>query len=634
MMSLESITADLRRTFFETNLEALSLRSATEDAVRKADPSGRVHVLPDRTPVMVVGDHVLGLPPDEAFLRRTVAETEKINGSLAVFGLGMGHTVRLLRALTEAPIVVYEPDPGLLRTALEFGPSDLGGVNIVCSPHELTQTWTEFSSRSPNATLVRTQGYKEAFADEHERFSEAVQHLIERVGVNARTYHERGRDWILDMFANVDLLEHHPPFMALSGRLAGVPAFIVGAGPSLGKNVHLLEEASRKGLVIAVNSAGKVLAKHSLEPQVLACIESIDLSHLLRDLPYLDHVVRAFSLSAHPATLATGTGPLLPIWEALPEISRPLQDLTGHPGLAVAGSVSTAAFSLAHRLGCNPIVMLGHDLAYTGGLPYAAGSPYEKSRARMSADGRTMELLWDDVLKETHARAGSEVKNREPLYVVEAWGGEGTVPSGTNFTAVRTWLGDAADVLREAAPELRLVNATEGGARIRGFAERTLASVLEELPERNITPHSLVTMAHEAAVPIDRSQMTGWVDSQTRLIETVRRAARRTRRIAECCVRLIRGDDHERSRDGLLRLESAERTLRAAVSVAPIVNAWAHAAIDNVMSTDCSQDDVRERAADGTQQEALLAATIETSVTELQEELGKLRARLLQASIR
>ena len=166
-------------------------------------------------------------------------------------------------------------------------------------------------------------------------------------------------------------------------------AFIVGAGPSLGKNCELLARAAKKGIVFAVNSSALALGRRGVTPQVVACMESIDLSELLSQVPYLDQVVRAFSLTAHPKTMRTGAGPLLPVYEGLPQFA-PLIGLGRANGLAVCGSVSTLAFSLAQRLGCSPIVLVGQDLAYTDGQAYAAGTPYAGSRVKLSADGASL----------------------------------------------------------------------------------------------------------------------------------------------------------------------------------------------------------------------------------------------------
>src|SRR5206468_281911 len=104
-------------------------------------------------------------------------------GVTVVFGMGMGHTVRTLRDAGDGPVVVYEPHPGLLRSVLEFGPSDLGGIEVVCTLHELAQKWPALSRGRAKAVLVRTPGYAEAFPEESRAVTDAVAQLVERVSV-------------------------------------------------------------------------------------------------------------------------------------------------------------------------------------------------------------------------------------------------------------------------------------------------------------------------------------------------------------------------------------------------------------------------------------------------------------------
>ena len=73
--------------------------------------------------------------------------------TFVVFGLGMGHTVRGFRAHGSAKIVVFEPDPGIVRSYFESGPSDLAEVPIVCTVHELTQIWPKVSNGKQGVTL-------------------------------------------------------------------------------------------------------------------------------------------------------------------------------------------------------------------------------------------------------------------------------------------------------------------------------------------------------------------------------------------------------------------------------------------------------------------------------------------------
>ena len=610
---------DLSRAFLQSNLKRLWLGDRTRERVEAAEPQGEVLHQADGTPVLCHRGTLLGSPPDDLALNRSIRQSPK-DGAYIVFGLGLGHTARALRAMTDAPILIYEPDPGLVRRALEVGPSDLGGFPIVCTSHDLTQLWPNFGGNRDNVTLIPTPGYGDLYDREDRDLREALTQLVQRRNVNDATHRVRAREWISDVLENVELLAHSSCFLGLAEKYQNVPAFIVGAGPSLGKNAELVADATKKGLVFAVNSSALALASRGITPQIVACMESIDLSELLSTIPYLDQVVRAFSLTAHPNSMRTGKGPLLPIYEALPQFA-PLAALGKAEGLAVCGSVSTLAFALANRLGCSPIVLIGQDLAYTDGQTYAAGTPYAGSRVRVAADGQRLEHEPSAALKAVSAQPPSE-----PLRSVPAWGGNGSVHSTIAFGTVKHWFEGAADFLSEDRPELRLINATEGGARIKGFQELTLAEVLKGLPERNITPQQLAEAAARERPALSPQELAAWTEQQLLGARAARHAARRVRRLAGSAEQAVAQNDPRSITRAFGKLEQAELGLRAAVAASPFVDGYSWEAVDAVMRRAGSERDSQKSAQSGVRIEAGVAAAIEHSTRELETKL----ARLLQ----
>jgi hypothetical protein len=337
----------------------------------------------------------LGMPLAQS---EVLTQLEQIDNHhvVVVFGLGTGQLPRAVRALYNVPIIVYEPDPAVLRTVLEYGPLELGSIPIISGISDLTKLWRDFAARLVDVRVLTTPGYYSTYPSEVREFVEAIPTLLQRTAISKATYQNRAKVWVEDIIANVELLTHSPPFLTLTGHYAGVPAFIIGAGPSLDQNIHLLGEAARKGIVFATNSGAVSLAKRGIEPQVVCCIESIDASSKLKNLPFIDRVVRGFSLSAAPQTLRTGTGPLLPVHEMIVQYSGPLEELTGYGGLPMSGSVSTIATSLARMLGCSPIVLCGQDLAYSNGRTYASGTGYEESTPRAAPKTRIIHMKWFD----------------------------------------------------------------------------------------------------------------------------------------------------------------------------------------------------------------------------------------------
>jgi hypothetical protein len=360
-------------------------------------------------------------------------------------------------------------------------------------------------------------------------------------------------------------------------------------------------------------------------------MESIDVSHLFEQVSYIDRVARAISLTAHPRSLRVGKGPLLPIFEGIHQLNAPLTSLLGFPGIPVSGSVSTLAFSLAERLGCSPIVFVGQDLAYTDGKAYAPGTPYRDSRVRVSADGQSLEHDWCETLKNTHNQGVNKMQEREPLREVTAWGGTGRAVSTIGFSAVREWLEAASRVLAAERPETRLVNATEGGARIEGFEELTLSDLLATLPDRQITAEMLNADARAASAPLTGEHIATWCVEQAALSRSVRHAARRIRRLGEASQRALDQNNSARISKGFKKLEIAELELKNAVARMPFVDAWSHAAIDHVVevsgSTHTLRDD-HDSALRSVSLELSLATVIEESANDLERELVSLAARM------
>jgi len=616
--ALKATARDLSRAFFESNLDRLWLGERTRERLRATETAAARILQPDGTTALEHRGCVLGTATDDLWLDRAVRESPK-DSAYVVFGLGLGHTARALRALTSAPILIYEPDPVLLRTALEAGPSDLGAFPIVCTSHDLTQLWPTFGGNRENVTLISTPGYGSLYAREDSALREAVTQLVQRSSVNEATHRVRAREWISDVLENLELLSHAPCFLGLAEKYQNVPAFIVGAGPSLGKNAELLADAAKKGIVFAVNSSALLLARRGVTPQVVACMESIDLSQLLAQVPYLDRVVRAFSMTAHPKTMRTGAGPLLPVYEGLPQFS-PLVALGKANGLAVCGSVSTLAFSLAQRLGCSPIVLVGQDLAYTDGEAYAKGTPYEGSRVKLSDDGASLVHERSAALN----AANGKLIAQEPLREVGAWGGRGTVHSTIGFATVRNWFELAADVLTHDRPEQRLINATEGGARVAGFEERTLAEVLSPLPERNITAESIAAAALVERPPLSRAHLAAWTQHQLDGARAVRHAARRVRRLAEAAERAVVGNDPRAITRAFAKLDDGERALRERVAASPFVDGYSWTAVDAVMQETRDHHDDSLSAELAVRAEARIASAVETCTRDFEAKLATL----------
>src|SRR5882724_564 len=170
-MSLD--TAQLKTLLFDDNVARSRLSEPTLTLVQGAPRLASVVELNDGTAAIKQGNHILGSVLDEESLLE-ITQRAGNPMTFVVFGLGMGHTVRGLRAQTSAKLVVFEPDPSIVRSYFESGPSDLAEVPILCTIHELNQLWPRLSNGKQSVTLINTPGYTELFPEQAQSLREAL----------------------------------------------------------------------------------------------------------------------------------------------------------------------------------------------------------------------------------------------------------------------------------------------------------------------------------------------------------------------------------------------------------------------------------------------------------------------------
>lgn len=615
--------------FLTPNLGSGTFEQETCRAVLESAPVGIAKRRDDGWPVVYLSrgteSFLLDGPAHHGLIERLKSEQDC---AVVLFGIGQGNTARSLLAAGVSVLAVFEPDPGLLRNFLETGPSDLRQIPIVTSLVDLDTIWSRTVVGRDNVHLADTTGYDAAFPAQRAELAAQIANLLEKNLVNEQTLRARGRVWVQDILDNAKYLSEAPCAHHLQGAFRGVPAFIVGAGPSLNKNIHLLEEAGQKGIVFAVNSSGRALDQAKVRPHVLACLESIDVSHLISDLSFVDEVVRLFSLTAHPNLFATGSGPLMSLFELLPHVAEPFRKFFGTSGLPVCGSVSTACFSLAYRLGCSPIVLVGQDLAYTDGRCYADGTPYEASRVEFDETSETLAHNWCETMLSTHGRASSPLLEGQRSKTTTAWGGVGQVGTATTFSQVQAWLERVGFMLKQSdGPQI--INATEGGARISNFEEQRLADVLSALPERHLSPADIYQRALEKSPNLSISDVCTFLKAQQAGAETVARAARRLRSISEAAQRELSAGDPSVVAFRLNQLQEIEAEVKREVRAWPWVDAWAWRWVDEAMN-EASEDGELSEVERGIAAEVRLGAAIENAATELAARIANKCAELVE----
>jgi hypothetical protein len=424
--------------------------------------------------------------------------------------------------------------------------------------------------------------------------------IINKAHLNYVVTHRRSATWVRQTLRNIRYLVN-PSLMSLDRTLLHVPAFIVGSGPSLSRNRQHMAEASKVGVVIGVNGGGQAL---DVAPHVTLAIESEDTRALLGDTR---DSIRAFGICCHPEVLEHGTGPLSPVYISNP--SGAVDAFTGVRRLECSVSATTAAINLARTMGCSPIVLVGQDLAFTGGALYAQ----ETGGGTVGEDG-TCE--WGE-RQATIPRQNSHLPGFQSLVDLEAWGG-GTVQSNNDFRLVTGYLGDAAK--HWPACNYELWDCTEGGARKPGWVELPLADAVRVLQHRGLpspTPEELRTL-HGALSPIaTRDQLVGFLRAQADLT----RAARgRGAILTDLCQRL--------ATEPAGRLPGPVSDL---IGWAAKLTEWTDSATSNAMFVALEEFEQSRHLEDEAEERVAERAALAGACMEMDEKLGELETWLTEA---
>jgi len=249
------------------------------------------------------------------------------------------------------------------------------------------------------------------------------------------------------------------PLNAAKPAFDGVPAVIVGAGPSLSRNVHHLAEIQDRVVIIATNSALGVLEDAGVQPDVVCIVEVLSASlEPVLNSPLWKNAVLVPGVHATPKIFEAPARAILPALQAVGPVGAWLHDILKMEPIHTGGSVSTMAFRAAEKLGCSPIILVGMDCAR----------------------GATGEERYADGVRHAHSIDYKPAHRHEKC---TAWGGVGFVLASPDLAAYREWFETQASTAAKAGKPI--INATEGGAQIADTVEKRLRDIdLHSEPKR------------------------------------------------------------------------------------------------------------------------------------------------------
>ena len=374
---------------------------------------------------------------------------------VTMFGLGNGVFARELihKMNGQGLLFIYEPCPDLFFYVMEhFDLTDiLGAVNVSITVEGINDTEIKnLLNNSVDWVNLKSQifcshpQFGQIFSDSARACHKILKDNINRAVVNKNTDVAISGLLINNTLKNMKYLINSNVVTDLTGMFPkNAPAIIVAAGPSLDKNVKELKNAKGKAAIFAVDTAVKYLLAHDILPDFIVTLDPKKHVGHLQD-PRCSEIPMFCRIDSRPEHLGSNKSKLIlyNLEGYMKAVYQKLGKDTGY--LHSGGSVATGAFSICETLGFQRIILVGQDLAYDGDSTHAGRISVDVSNA-----GTSIEIV-EDIY-------GNPIKTRYDWYVYIKW------------------FEDAVDLFTGE----EVIDATEGGAKIKGTTIMTLREVID-----------------------------------------------------------------------------------------------------------------------------------------------------------
>lgn len=438
-----------------------SLRRFNNNVERWAETDPKTaRMIPYAQPIPLEGLPQTSLEQAKQWFNSLTIDSSNV---LFIYGTGLGTIYEVvkpwLRSSKKRKIVFLEDDRSSIYHLLGLEE----GTHLLKDKRVSLYSFKEVDDKDPlfekliwehlqdNISVICSPGYqdtkKQTFSELHHKI--VFDQRIKIVGV--MEYLSGGQAFFRNFYRNILDLEHSYFGNALSGKFQNVPAIICGAGPSLEKHFNLLKSLQDKALIFAGGSALNAITSHDFLPHFGAGIDPFP-AQLERlkitkkyKVPFFYRnrmLHEAFRLVQGPRLFMTGAGGY--------DISIFFEQKLGIEGenLDEGHNVVNFTLEIARMLGCNPIILVGMDLAFTGLKSYASGVIQDASVSTKELEQEDFSIIRQDIYGKS-------------IHTLWKW------------VAESKWIGNFA----EKYPQLTVINATEGGIGFPGVVNIPLSDV-------------------------------------------------------------------------------------------------------------------------------------------------------------
>jgi hypothetical protein len=416
-------------------------------------------------------------PLDEAHrLLDATLGSRPLPSLVVLLGVGLGYVIDAIEARSDrTKIVAIETEPACLHAMLArrdlAGAIRAGRLLLLWGPEYRgwSEGWRFWDGLEDEPLTIAHPVLRVERPDAHQAAEAVRERMAYGAKANAAARARFAGPYLFNTLRNLPAIAASADVRELNGACTGIPAIVAAAGPSLDRNLADLKAAQERAIIVSVDTALRPLLAAGIVPHFVVGVDLQESN--ARNIAGLGSGARSRLVaegSLDPIAFPGFEGRIYTFRVADHQPWPLLRALGLDRGLLRAwGSVLITAQDLALQMGCNPIIMVGADLAYTDGQPYCRNTLHEAAWAAGVREGKTLAEVWSAWLTEPPGWAT---------------GVDGTrVRTAPHLIAFRDWLVERSTTL----PEIRFVNATGGGILHGGRVELlSVPDALSRCPNR------------------------------------------------------------------------------------------------------------------------------------------------------
>ena len=383
------------------------------------------------------------------------------------YGAGLGyHIEEFLNRYPHLTFSIYEPIPEVFSAYLSnfelnnLPQRRLHEIVVESSPADapafLQRTVAQIQKK---ILLLDLPGYRNIFPEQHLAFLEHFQEIISNRRTTLTTNIAFEKRWILNSLLNFKTVLNTPDLLVeRAGYFKDQPAILVAAGPSLDYEIENLKQIKENGLayIFSVGSAVNSLIEAGIHPHAQCTYDPGEANQQkvfariteeqITDIP----LIFGSSVGFEVVKNYPGKNQLhiITSQDSISSYLLKIDDKTKLDGVMDAPSIAVVTLQLLYKLGFNPIILVGQNLAYQNNRHYAGGIAY--------ADDMRID----------------PVKTRGLIKVKDVEGN--AVYTSLSFDRMRVGMEHHIKIM----DGVEVINTTRGGASIEGTTYRTLDELI------------------------------------------------------------------------------------------------------------------------------------------------------------